>query len=184
MLGLLMKAYYSFLKYKKNRYLNGLVDKGLILGKNVLIVDTFFFDPSHCYLITIGDNCTICPNVRLIAHDASTKNHLGYTKFGKITIGENCFIGDSTIVLPNVSIGPNSIVGAGSVVTKSVPPWTVVAGNPARRVCGVEEYLAKIKNVAESGARVFDEEYCIEKLDIKKRQELLVAVGNSIGFIV
>jgi len=128
MLGLLMKAYYSFLKYKKNRYLNGLVDKGLILGKNVLIVDTFFFDPSHCYLITIGDNCTICPNVRLIAHDASTKNHLGYTKFGKITIGENCFIGDSTIVLPNVSIGPNSIVGAGSVVTKSVPPWTVVAG--------------------------------------------------------
>jgi maltose O-acetyltransferase len=172
------------LKYKKNRYLNGLVDKGLILGKNVLIVDTFFFDPSHCYLITIGDNCTICPNVRLIAHDASTKNHLGYTKFGKITIGENCFIGDSTIVLPNVSIGSNSIVGAGSVVTKSVPPGTVVAGNPARRVCGVEEYLARFKSVTESGATVFDESYNIETLDIKKRQELLQAVGKNIGFIV
>ena len=50
------------------------MQKGLKIGKNVEIIDTFFFDPSHCFLISIGDNCTICPNVRLIAHDASTKS--------------------------------------------------------------------------------------------------------------
>jgi maltose O-acetyltransferase len=184
MIRLLTKAYYSFLQYKKKRYINGLVNKGLRLGKNVLIVDSFFFDPSHCYLISIGDNCTICPNVRLIAHDASTKNHLGYTKFGKITIGENCFIGDSTIVLPNVSIGSNSIVGAGSVVTKSVPSGTVVAGNPARRVCGVEEYLARIRGMVDGGKKVFGEEYSIENLDDLKKTELRNDVEKSFGFII
>ena len=108
------------------------MSKGLKLGKGVEIIDTFFFDPSHCYLISIGDNCTICPGVRLIAHDASTKKFLGYTKLGKIDIKENCFIGDSTIILPGVTIGPNSIIGAGSVVTKNIPPNVVAAGNPAR----------------------------------------------------
>jgi maltose O-acetyltransferase len=183
MIRLLTKAYYSFLQYKKTRYTNGLVNKGLRLGKNVLIVDTFFFDPSHCYLISIGDNCTICPNVRLIAHDASTKNHLGYTKFGKITIGENCFIGDSVIVLPNVTIGQNSIVGAGSVVTKDIPANTVAAGNPAKPVCTVEEYLAKIKAMVDGGKKVFGEEYFIDNLDANKREELISAIMNSIGFI-
>jgi len=183
MLGLLMKAYYSFLQYKKKRYISGLVNKGLRLGKNVLIVDTFFFDPSHCYLISIGDNCTICPNVRLIAHDASTKNHLGYTKFGKITIGENCFIGDSTIVLPNVTIGQNSIIGAGSVVTKSIPANTVAAGNPAKPVCSLEEYLSRIKKMAGTETKVFREEYNIENLNEKKRRELLDAANGNFGFI-
>ena len=76
---------YCYLKQKKRkRYIEGLISNGLKLGKNVQIIDTFFFDPSHCFLISIGDNCTICPNVRLIAHDASTKKLLGYTKIGKI----------------------------------------------------------------------------------------------------
>jgi maltose O-acetyltransferase len=184
MLGFLTKAYYSFLQYKNKRYINGLVKKGLKLGKNVKIVDTFFFDPSHCYLISIGDNCMIAPNVRLIAHDASTFIHLGYTKFGKINIGENCFIGDSVIVLPNVTIGPNSIIGAGSVVTKSIPANTVAAGNPAKPVCSIEEYLTKIKAMVDGGKKVFGEEYFIENLDEKKRKELIAEVNDSIGFIV
>jgi maltose O-acetyltransferase len=60
-------------KWKKRRYLNVLISRGLRLGNHVDIIDTFFFDPSHCFLISIGDNCTICPNVRLIAHDATRK---------------------------------------------------------------------------------------------------------------
>lgn len=168
---------------KRANYIDSLIKKGLKLGKNVDIIDAFFFDPSHCFLISIGDNCTICPNVRLIAHDASTKKILGYTKIGRIDIKENCFIGDSVIVLPNVTIGPSSIIGAGSVVTKDIPPNTIAAGNPAKAITSVDDYIRKIKNISR-GKKVFDEEYFIEKLDEAKRREIIQSIGESIGFIV
>lgn len=170
-------------KKKRAGYIESLIKNGLKLGKNVDIIDTFFFDPSHCFLITIGDNCTICPNVRLIAHDASTKKILGYTKIGKIDIKENCFIGDSVIVLPNVTIGPNSIVGAGSVVTKDIPSNTIAAGNPAKVITSVDDYIKKIKSISKD-KKIFDKEYFIEKLDEAKRREIIQSIGESIGFIV
>lgn len=179
----LVKIYYFVLQKKKERYLYRLVKNGLVLGENVDIIDTFFFDPSHCFLISIGDNCTICPGVRLIAHDASTKKFLGYTKLGKIIIKENCFIGDSTLILPGVTVGPNSIIGAGSVVTKDVPPNTVSVGNPVRNICSVDEYIAKMQSIS-SHKKIFDENYFIENLDDAKRKEILRSVDNTIGFIV
>jgi maltose O-acetyltransferase len=119
----------------------------------------------------------------LIAHDASTKKSLGYTKIGRIQIKENCFIGDSSLILPGVTIGPNSIVGAGSVVTRDVPAGMIVAGNPTRVISSVEEYIKKIKEIRE-GKRVFNEEYFIDKLDETKRKEIIQSIGESIGFIV
>ena len=71
--NMIAKLYHHILNKKRQRYLESLKHKGLRLGQNVEIIDTFFFDPSHCFLISIGDNCTICPNVRLIAHDARKK---------------------------------------------------------------------------------------------------------------
>jgi len=64
--------------------------------------------------------------------------------FGTVEILDNCFIGANAIVLPGVRIGPNSIVGTGAVVTKDVPPDTVVAGCPARKICDLAEYRAKV----------------------------------------
>lgn len=63
--------------------------------------------------------------------------------FGKIEIKDKCFIGINSIILPNVTIGPNSVIGAGSVVTKDVPPNTVVAGVPAKVICSLEHYKEK-----------------------------------------
>ncbi len=168
---------------KRHLYINRLIDRGLSLGKNVEIISKFFFDPAHCFLISIGDNCTICPNVRLIAHDASTKTHLGYTKIGKITIEKDCFIGDSTIILPGVTIGSNSIIGAGSVVVKSIPAYSVAAGNPAKIICKLDEYLQRIKALRD-GKTVFSEEYWINNLDEEKCNEIIESVRESISFIV
>ena len=179
----LKKIYYSLESKKKEKFLKSLVSNGLQLGRNVVIVSEYFFDPSHCFLISIGDNCTIAPNVRLIAHDASTFKILGYTKIGKIEIKENCFIGDSVTILPNVTVGPNSIVGTGSVVTKDIPPNSIAAGNPAKVITTVDEYKKKMKEIS-LAKKIFDESYSIEKLNDVKRKEILESVGDSIGFIV
>ncbi|MCK4708458.1 MAG: acyltransferase [Gammaproteobacteria bacterium] len=179
----LRRLYSLFEQKKKEKYLDNLKNNGLKLGENVEIISNYFFDPSHCFLISIGDNCTICPNVRLIAHDASTFKILGYTKIGKINIMENCFIGDSTIILPNVTIGANSIIGSGSIVTQNVPPNMIAAGNPAKVIMSVENYMDKIKQISKN-KKVFGEEYFIQNLDEVKRKEIIDSVKDSIGFII
>lgn len=180
----LLSALFTLLsKKRKQRYIQNLISRGMQLGKNVKIVADFFFDPSHCYLIHIGDNCTICPNVRLIAHDASTKKILGYTKIGRIDIKENCFIGDSVIILPNVTIGNNTIIGSGSIVTRDIPPGCVAAGNPARVICTTKEYKEKIQ-VRSEVKPVFSRDYYIDRLTDEKRKEILESVSESIGYIV
>ena len=99
-------------------------------------------------LIRIGNHCTITSNVKFVVHDGAgwlfTDEVPGLQKFGTIEILDNCFIGIDATILPDVKIGPNSIVGACSVVTKDVPPGTIVAGNPAKKICTVEEYREKI----------------------------------------
>jgi acetyltransferase-like isoleucine patch superfamily enzyme len=99
------------------------------------------------YLVRIGNHCTITEGVRLITHDGGAwvfrQEIPDLHVFGKIEIKDNCFIGVNSIILPNVTIGPNAVVGAGSIVTKDVPPNTVVAGSPAKVICSLDEYKAK-----------------------------------------
>lgn len=66
--------------------------KGLILGENVSIQNDVSIDVSHCHLITIGSRVTLAPHVIILAHDASTKRMLGYTKIGNVTIDNDTFI--------------------------------------------------------------------------------------------
>lgn len=99
------------------------------------------------YLIKIGNHCTIAPNVLFLSHDGATwvftEEYPSLQKFGPIIINDNCFIGMNSIILGNVTIGPNSIIGAGSVVTKDIPPNVVAAGNPAKVVSSIEKYKEK-----------------------------------------
>jgi maltose O-acetyltransferase len=122
------------------------INRGMKIGKNFHRLQNCSFDISHCWLISIGDNVTCAPGVRLIAHDASTNIPLGYVKIGLIEVGNNVFIGAGTIVLCNVKIGNNVVIGAGSVVTKDIPSDSVVAGSPAKIICSYSSFVEKIRN--------------------------------------
>lgn len=103
------------------------------------------------YLIEIGDNVTISTDVKFITHDNSAIKVIDNTTdiFGKIHIGNNCFIGINSLILPGVNISDNIIVGAGSVITKSFnEPNIIIAGNPAKKISTIEKYSENIKNFA------------------------------------
>lgn len=120
-----------------------LIKMGLKIGKGVHIGGGTIIDPDHCWLITIGDYCTFAPRVHIIAHDASTKKHLNYTKIGRVTIGNRTFIGAGTIILPGVTIGDNVIIGAGSVVTRDINDNCLAMGNPAVVVDSSINYIER-----------------------------------------
>lgn len=85
--------------------------------------------------IYVGDHTMFGPNVTICtaAHPVSPSLRLGQIEYNKpVRIGKNCWIGAGAIILPGITVGDHSIVGAGSVVTHDVPPMTIVAGNPAR----------------------------------------------------
>lgn len=160
-----------------------LIQRGLKVGADFSRQQGCYIDPTHCFLIEIGSNVTMSIRVTLLAHDASTKKCLGYTKIGKIRIGNNVFIGANATVLPGVCIGDNSVVGANSVVTKSVPENTVVAGNPARVVCSLSEFQEKNGAILKS-TKVFGREYRFSKrLSEEQKKEMQEAVENGIAFI-
>ena len=120
---------------------------GVKIGNNTIIYTSLLnFDTFFPNLITIGSHCVICKKTLLITHDYSKNFHEDWlttmTK-GRITIGDNTFIGIRCIILPGVEIGKNVIVGAGSVVSRSIPDNVVVAGNPAQIICPLEEYIQR-----------------------------------------
>jgi maltose O-acetyltransferase len=123
--------------------LDDLVARGLVLGSNVTLTRGVVLDPAHCHLISIGDDTTFGPEAMVLAHDASTKNHLGYARIGRVKIGARVFIGARSIVLPGVTIGDDAIIGAGSLVSRDVAPGTVALGRPAKAVMTTEEYIDK-----------------------------------------
>lgn len=100
------------------------------------------------WLIRIGRHVTIATGAVLLTHDGGTwlftDKDPSLQHFGPIEIGDNCFIGINSIILPGVRIGANCVVGAGAVVTRDVPPNTVVVGSPARAVSTAEEYHARL----------------------------------------
>lgn len=160
-----------------------LVSMGMKVGKNFGRLNGVILDPSHCWLIEIGDHVTLAPRVHILCHDASTKTFLNYTKIGRVTIGDNVFIGAESVVLPGVTIGNNVIVGANSTVTHDVPDNTVVAGSPARVICTLEEYLNKERSRMAT-APCYGEEYTLrQNVSMEKRMEQKAALEGKMGYI-
>lgn len=103
-------------------------------------------DPAY---VRVGSNVGLS-SCTILGHDASVRilNNRFDKKLdsvGKVDIRDNSFVGHGAIVMPRVTIGPDSIVAAGAVVTKDVPPGVVVGGNPARVICTTEELLRRME---------------------------------------
>lgn len=127
---------------------------GVTIGKNCYI-DTRNWS-SEPYLVTIGNNCQITHCVSIYTHGGGQivrSIDPNFDVFGKVVIEDWAYIGAYAQIMPGVTIGEGALVAAGSVVTKSVPPHTVVGGNPARYICTTEEFYERNKqyNVGTKG---------------------------------
>ena len=122
--------------------------KGVSIGEDCHLVSMPKWG-SEPWLITLGNHIEVSSDVHFITHDGSTwvfRNQDRYKdviRYGKIEIKDNCFIGARTTILQGVTIGPNSVVGACSLVNKDVEPNSVYACIPAKRICSIEEYAEK-----------------------------------------
>ena len=120
---------------------------GVKIGKNCLIATKNW--SSEPYLIEIGNNVQVTSNVSVHTHGGGhiARNEIpNFDIFGKVKINDGAYIGAYSQIMPGVTIGKGSLVAAGSIVTKSVPDGVVVAGNPARFVCTVSEYIERNKS--------------------------------------
>lgn len=123
----------SLLCYKKNH--NQKLEPHLRIGNNVYINDGFI-----CLVacdVIIDDNVVFGHHISLISENHGLDpNCLSYLdnklETGAIKVGQGAWIGDNVVVLPGVTIGEKSVIGAGAVVTKNIPEYSVAVGNPAR----------------------------------------------------
>lgn len=120
-------------------------------GFNIEVGKNFFANYNCTILdvgkVVIGDNCQLAPNVAIYTaghpiHPDSRNS--GYEYGIGITIGDNCWIGGNTVICPGVHIGNNVVIGAGSVVTKDIPDWSIAAGSPCKVIRKITEEDRKI----------------------------------------
>jgi acetyltransferase-like isoleucine patch superfamily enzyme len=148
--------------YTGEAYVKFLRSKGCNIGENVKIwsPNHTFIDVTRPYLLTIGDFCKITRGVTILTHDYSRSvirmthgDVIGSAK--ETVIGKNCFIGNNAIILMGSEIGDNCIIGAGAVVNKKFPDNVVIAGNPARVICSIDEYYDKRKKKVLEDAKFY-----------------------------
>ena len=126
---------------------------GVKVGNRVRLISikpgsgTFGSEP---YLVKLGNHVTVTGGVRFVTHDGGVwvfrEEKPDIDVFGPIVVGDNVFIGYGTVILPNVRIGNNCVIAAGSVVTRDVPDGVVAGGVPAKALKTIDEYAASIKD--------------------------------------
>jgi len=114
--------------------------RGVKIGRDVWIGYDTIIETSYPHLVTIGDRSSIGIRATIVAHNREQQG---------VVIEEDVSVGAGAVILPNVTIGRGAIVTAGSVVTKSVPPKTMVQGNPAQPIATVEIPLRQDVSVKE-----------------------------------
>jgi len=103
------------------------------VGPDLIIVD----EPEDVGAVFIGDRAAISPRVTIVVSSRPNESRIASyapVAHGPVRIMQDAWIGTGSIIMPNVTIGEGAIVGAGSIVTKDIPPYTMVVGSPARPV--------------------------------------------------
>lgn len=117
---------------------------GATIGEGVFLGFDVYIEPEWASLLTIEDGVALGHRSMLILHDSSMTNVAGYpSRVGRIRLGRQCYIGVQNIILPGVEIGAGTIIGAGSVVTRSIPAGVIAAGNPCKVLRTVDEMKAR-----------------------------------------
>ena len=110
------------------------IGEGVYIGEDVIIIDDL---GETQYNLRIGDRASISPRVTFVLHTQPNDSRIApyvNSHKGDITVGPDAWIGTGSVILPDVAIGEGAVIGANSVVTKSVPPYTVVGGVPAEKI--------------------------------------------------
>lgn len=149
---IIRKIYIAFFVRSDKQKIKYLTKKGTKIGENTSLICGINSFGSEPYLIEIGNNCLISSEVMFMTHDGglSVLNNLNYfdikmDKLAPIKVGNNCFIGARSVIMPGVKIGDNCVIGLGSIVTKDVESNSVVCGVPARKIKTIDEYYKGIK---------------------------------------
>ena len=139
---------------------------GAQIGEGCFIVPTDL--GTEPYLVKIGNHVAISADVSFATHDGAVwvfRDQVSDLQvFGPIVIEDNCIIGHRAVIFPNVRIGRNSVVAAGSVVINDVPPNSVVMGVPARQFGSLEKYREK----------------CLERWAQQRPPDALVDEGSTL----
>ncbi|MDF2943020.1 MAG: acyltransferase [Herbinix sp.] len=157
---------------------------GLTVGSNFQLCRGASLDSSFPWLITIGDNVTMAADSYILAHDGSTKKIVGYSKLGKVKIGNNVFIGAKAIVLPGCSVGNDVVIAAGCIVNHDLPSNVVVAGTPAKVIQDIATFYEKHHNLINE-LPIFEKEYTngggISK---DRKREMIEKLEHCNGYVV
>ena len=115
-------------------------------GKNIEVCKNFYANYNCTILdvakVMIGDNCMLAPNVAIYTagHPVHPLTRNTLYEYGiEITIGDNVWIGGNTVICPGAHIGSNTVIGAGSVVTRDIPDYSIAAGNPCRVIRSITD---------------------------------------------
>lgn len=146
------KLIYALAILTNGGYVKYLRRKGVQVGDGCIFRnrDTIRVDITRPSLVTIGNNVDFNRNFQLLTHDYATGVFLRkYDDFvnssGAVVIGNNIVFGTDVVVLKGVEIGDNCIIGAGSIVSKSIPANSVAIGRPAKVVCSVDDFYERRK---------------------------------------
>lgn len=146
-------------RYSSDTYIKYLRSIGVTIGEDVSFYTPtkILVDEQYPWMITIGNHVRICEGVKLLTHDYSWSVLKRFSNSdipegiilgasGKITIGNNVFIGVDSIITRDVNVGNNVIIGTGSVVTKDCEQNSVYAGVPAKKIMSISDYYTKRKH--------------------------------------
>ena len=173
--------------YSSKAFIQYIKNKGVEIGNDCIIYapNSVTVDLQRPHMLHIGNYCRITEGVRILTHDYSRVVLVQLSKYGNVGesgityIGDNVFIGMNSVILMGSHIGNNSIVGAGAVVSGKFPDNVVIAGNPAKIVCTIDDFYKRRKSKELDAAKEFVKEYRRKK----HRNPTIYEMTNSFAWL-